>query len=278
MIQTKYLMKQKINSTSEPGYPNIEVKFNRPIELFVDNFIGYDPYKNTFKIFWFRESEVIGKLTSEIIANKDKFDAIITCQEEVLQKCDNAYFMEFGTAWVFDYDIKTEKKFQISHLTGFKEITEGHKLRKKIHYKQNKITNPKDFYISHYGGVIETFDNKQLQETKTPMFNSQFHICIENTKENNYFTEKLIDCLITKTIPIYWGCPNIEKFFDINGFFIAENEKNIIEICNSINENTYQNKILSIEKNFELSQKYITILDRLEIVINRILNTNQKTL
>ena len=268
-------MKQLVNSTSEPGWPNIEVDYNRPIELFVDNFVGYDPTKNTFKIFWFRESEVIGRLTSQIIANRDKFDAIITCQEEVLEKCDNAYFMEFGTSWVFDYDLSNKKKFQISHLTGFKNLTKGHRLRKKVHYKQHKITSPKDFYVSKYGGVNETFDNKQLKESKTPMFDSQFHICIENTKENNYFTEKLIDCLVTKTIPIYWGCDNIGKFFDINGFFIVEGVDDIVNICNTLDEDTYQKKLISINKNFELSQKYITIVDRLEDVIKQILIENK---
>jgi hypothetical protein len=37
---------------------------------------------------------------------------------------------------------------------------------------------------------------------------------VESSSETEIFTERLIDCLVTKTIPIYWGCPNISDFFD----------------------------------------------------------------
>ena len=264
-------MKQRINSTSEPGWPNIEVEFDKPIELFVDNFAGYNPDKNIFKILWIKESEAISKFITNAIEHHKKFDALITYDEEVLNKCDNAHFMEFGTAWVHNFDLSKTKKFQISHLTGFKEYTEGHLLRKKVHYKQNRIKTPKDFYISQHGGVENTFNNKYLSDTKDPLFESQFHICIENSKQKNFFTEKLIDCLITKTVPVFWGCENINKFFDTRGFFIANNLEDIVNICNSLTENSYQEKIEFIEKNFELSQKYITILDRFENIINKII-------
>jgi len=267
-------MKQLVNSTSEPGWPNLEIEFNRPIELFVDNFVGYDPNKNSFKILWVKESEEISKFKSHAIENHEKFDAVITYDEDVMNQCDNAYFMEFGTAWVFDYDNSTDKKFQISHLTGFKEMTEGHRLRKKLYYKQSKIKNPIDFYVSKHGGVENSFNSKILGESKNPLFDSQFHVCIENSKQKNFFTEKLIDCFVTKTIPIYWGCENIENFFDTNGFFVAKDFNDIIEICNSLDENTYQEKMVYLDKNFELSQKYITILDRLEHTINEIITHN----
>ena len=41
----------------------------------------------------------------------------------------------------------------------------------------------------------------------------QYSIACENNHVNNYFTEKLIDCFLSWTIPIYYGCPNITDFF-----------------------------------------------------------------
>ena len=29
----------------------------------------------------------------------------------------------------------------------------------------------------------------------------------------NYFSEKFTDCILSWTIPIYYGCPNIDKYF-----------------------------------------------------------------
>ena len=205
------------------------------------------------------------------LANKDKFDVILTYDDEILDKCDNAHMMFFGTSWVHDYQF-VDKKFQVSHLTGHKNYTTGHKIRQKVHYKQDKITIPKDFYISQYGGVENFADNKVLQHSKFPLFDSQFHICIENSQQANCFTEKLIDCFVTKTIPIYYGAPNIEKYFDISGMFIVNSFEDIIEVCNSLTDEDYSKRLEYVDKNFELAQKYIIIVDNLKEVITEILN------
>jgi hypothetical protein len=264
-------MKQLVVSNIDSNWPNIEIEYHKPIELFIDSLFGYDSNKNSFKVLWVKESEAISHFKSIAIANKDKFDAILTFDEEILERCNNAHLMLFGTAWVHDYKF-TEKKFQISHLTGGKNYTVGHKLRHKVHYKQNKISTPKEFYISQYGGVENFENNKILENDKSPLFDSQFHICIENAQSANYFTEKLIDCFVTKTIPIYFGAPNIEKYFDLNGILVANNFDEILNLCNSLTEKDYKSRELSIEKNFELAQKYITIVDRLQKKINYILN------
>ena len=61
---------------------------------------------------------------------------------------------------------------------------------------------------SHSNEGLKIFeDNKKISHSKdkTELFiDSMFHIAIENNKAINYFTEKLIDCFVSKTIPIYW--------------------------------------------------------------------------
>jgi len=264
-------MKQLINSNIDPNWPNIEIEYNKPIELFIDSLNGYNSNKNSFKILWVKEMEAISHFKNIALENKNNFDAILTYDQELLDKCDNAHLMLFGTAWVHDY-IPNLKKFQVSHLTGHKNYTIGHQLRHKIHYKQNKINIPTDFYISQYGGVENFADNKILGESKTPLFDSQFHICIENSKQSNCFTEKLMDCFVTKTIPIYYGAPNIQEYFDIKGFFVADTFDDIIRICNSLTEEDYNSRLSYVEKNFELAKKYINIVDNLKQKIIEITN------
>ena len=43
--------------------------------------------------------------------------------------------------------------------------------------------------------------------------NYSYSIAIENNCINNYFSEKFTDCILAWTIPIYYGCPNIGKYF-----------------------------------------------------------------
>jgi len=43
--------------------------------------------------------------------------------------------------------------------------------------------------------------------------NYSYSIAIENCCLKNYFSEKFTDCILAWTIPIYYGCPNINEYF-----------------------------------------------------------------
>jgi hypothetical protein len=265
-------MKQILYSTTDNTWPEIEIEFERPVRLFVDTVENVEIFSDTFNILWVKEVEEISRFKQTAISYAKLFDAIITYDEEILQNCPNAWFMAFGTAWVWDYDLTTQKKFQVSHLTGFKEITYGHRLRKEIYFRQPEIQIPTDFYISRHGGVPNLYGNKVLGDTKTPMFNSMFHLCIENTAQKNCFTEKIIDCLITKTIPVYYGCSNICDFFDTKGFFIVQSADEAITTVNNLRVEDYFDRLDSVQRNYFAAKPYMTLLDRLKQVVDNILS------
>ena len=84
-----------------------------------------------------------------------------------------------------------------------------------------------------------------------------FHIAIENSKINNYFSEKLLDCFATSTVPVYWGCPNIGEFFNTDGMILFNNpqEVNIDDIILHANE-IYESKKEAIKDNYERVKKF----------------------
>lgn len=43
-----------------------------------------------------------------------------------------------------------------------------------------------------------------------------FSVCIENTQSNHYFSEKIINPLLSNTTPVYLGCDNIDTYFPNN--------------------------------------------------------------
>jgi hypothetical protein len=57
-----------------------------------------------------------------------------------------------------------------------------------------------------------------------------FSICIENSNNSGYHTEKIIDAFLSKTIPIYWGCSNIGDFYDTDGIIQVNNADEIIKV------------------------------------------------
>ena len=80
-----------------------------------------------------------------------------------------------------------------------------------------------------------------LNKKKDGLVDYKFSICIENANEKNWISEKFFDCVLTNTIPIYFGCSNIKEFFPEEGYFLLNNITNIDEVKNllkNIDENS----------------------------------------
>jgi hypothetical protein len=45
-----------------------------------------------------------------------------------------------------------------------------------------------------------------------------YSLAIENYSGPDYWTEKLADCFLSWTIPIYYGCTNLEDYFPADSF------------------------------------------------------------
>ena len=98
----------------------------------------------------------------------------------------------------------------------------------------------------------------------------RFSIIIENSIEDLYFTEKLLDCFLSGTIPIYVGCKKVLEFFDENGIVFFDGDEDLPEILSSLNEVFYNSKLDSIQRNFEVAKNYI----HPERFINDFINNN----
>lgn len=199
------------------------------------------------------------------------YDLILTWDEKILKKCSNSKMFYCGMTWIREEDVQRvieQKRFEISTLCTSKDTTINHKMRKKLWYRQLEIKNvPNVFWNSSQNPMQVANNNPFLGSNpheKIDMFFSQYHIAIENSCMNNYFSEKLMDCFMTETIPIYIGCPNVDKFFNIDGIIVAKNENDVIKICNSLDIDFYESKIASIKENKQLCQQYcVDFTDRI---------------
>ena len=85
-----------------------------------------------------------------------------------------------------------------------------------------------------------------------------FQIAIENAKRNNYFADKIYDCFVTGTVPIYWGAPNVGDFFDERGILAFETPEELKDILLSLSEEKYHSMFEYVKNNFEAVQKYLS--------------------
>jgi hypothetical protein len=88
-----------------------------------------------------------------------------------------------------------------------------------------------------------------------------FSLTIENTQEDYYFTEKLIDCFMTGTVPIYWGCSSIGKFFNTDGMITFDNVNDLVDIIEGLSFEKYNYMKDAIKDNFEKAKEFLIAED-----------------
>lgn len=234
------------------------------------------------------EPEVIAQNQTLIIQNQHLYERIYTFNEHVYAHCSNAYFYVYGTTWITPVLYRTidvnRKQWAASNLAGSKLFpnARGHAFRQSIHYNQRVIRECVQIPITFFRSSAQRPIIKELGEQnpllvdKPDLFlDFQFAIVIENSRQNNYFTEKLMDCLLTKTIPIYYGCPNIANFFDVTGWIILEDEsvESLMQKISTLKRDHYNNFSITIAKNFESALKYVDFAENLLCANNSTIDT-----
>lgn len=264
------------------GYPWIspeQFSFSRPIEI----------YCNTVEVSSSRLPKFLCLITEpknirDLIPSADnaniirfhrRFSRVLTHDSELMSSCRNAVFMPLGSSYIHPDDRRgvEPKQFGVSFVCGSKRLLEGHHLRQRLWLRQQEIRIPHEFWISSRDPIPPVDRNPCLPEVssaKSRVFRWQFHICVENCRIDNYFSEKLIDCLVTGTVPIYRGCPNIADFFDPRGMMFFQTEDEAINICNSLDESVFESMRPFIEVNRILAAEYARpVAERMQQVIQR---------
>ena len=109
-----------------------------------------------------------------------------------------------------------------------------------------------------YGDKIDLFGNgspNPIDNKEDALEDYMFSIVIENINDKNYFTEKLIDPLLVGTIPVYWGCSNINEFIDERGI-IRFDMDSFDDVLETLNEETYNNMLKYAKINLEKAKAY----------------------
>ncbi len=124
-----------------------------------------------------------------------------------------------------------EKQKNISVITSRLNMMPGHLKRLKF----------LDALRSRYGDKIDYFGKgvRFIDDKAEAILPYKFHICLENSPEKNYWTEKFADPLLGFAVPIYFGDKSIFDYFDKNAFYfidIGEPDK-AFEIIDKILDN-----------------------------------------
>ena len=159
-----------------------------------------------------------------------------------------------------------KKSKLLSSVTSMKQHTKGAKQRVKFLQEFcNKYPDTIDVYGGwwdnslgkSYQGELAWFRSKHDTNDNTKYVGHKeyrYSLCFENSHIDNYFSEKFTDCLLSWTIPIYWGCTNIGKYFPKDCYYEIDifDEKSMETVIEIINKPITEKNIEALRQAREL--------------------------
>lgn len=186
----------------------------------------------------------------------NQFKNIITCREDI--KHNNLIkFHDLGI-WYFNKNFEALKNLEIKAKTKKISIVCSDLTWLPGHKKRFAFVNQ---LIGHFKDQIDVYGKgfNFIEDKFDALYPYEYSIAIENNSLKNYFTEKIFECYLTHTVPVYYGCTNIKDYFSENSFLNID----IADLKSSIN---------TIEKIIEEKTIYKNFLPYLLIEKDKVLN------
>ena len=233
-------------------YDSFPEKFgssDKEVKFYVDNNVYYldntDMGATNAVALMVEPRAIIPGTYTWIEENWQKFRYVFTFDSALL-KLPNAKLLIYGQITAeFPSDEKTKS---ISMVASNKDFCEGHRSRQWV---ASILSDRIDTYGRFNGGGY-CDDRDYLGAYK-------FNVAMENCSDGHYFTEKICNCLASRTVPIYWGCPHIHEYFDMDGIIYCQTPAEVIEAVDRILNDPageYSKRSLAIERNLQTVQKY----------------------
>jgi hypothetical protein len=224
---------------------------NSKISVYIDSdlTIALNDKDDKIKFLWLLESPEFNGGAIEIVKNnikliEDTFEAVFTYSDE-LSSLSNKFHKVFATnSWIKQPKVYDKSKL-ISMITSNKVWVEQQEYRVDFAEKNKSI-------IDIYGRGF-----KEIEDKEQGLQDYMFSVCIENITYDSYFTEKILDCFATGTIPIYKGTKKILDYYDGNGIIFLDDLSDLSDLTSEL----YFSKIQSIRRNFITVNQYMLIDD-----------------
>jgi len=210
--------------------------------FYIDNTIneGINDKRQGLKYLWLLESKYIKPgLVESIIEHKEiienTYDLIFTHDQRLLDLGDQYKWVPAQGFWIKEPKIYDKTKM-ISMISSNKKMCEGHLKRLE--------------WVEMIGDQVDLYGRgfNEIELKEEGLCDYMFSVAIENGEYNTYFTEKLLDCFATGTIPVYLGAPDIGNHFNMDGIIILSDEFDI-------SEEIYYDKMDAIKDNLERAKK-----------------------
>jgi len=128
-------------------------------------------------------------------------------------------------------------------------------------------------YFNHYGkgnfSQFMTHYRGEIENKADGLFPYKYTYAAENCQEENYFTEKIIDAILSECLCFYWGCPKLHEHIDPRTFIyldLNDYNKSLLIVQKAILDCEWEQRIdaIRVEKQRILDKMSILpVLDRM---------------
>lgn len=194
---------------------------------------------------------MIGDAYDYVLTHYKQFKYIFTHDSQLL-RLPNAKMLNWADVWL---TTDSEKDMGISLCTSPKDWC-------PLHHARLELYN----YFKEHGGVdcfYGDWNNSEIPNIKPEDYleHYKFSIIIENDIDDFWFTEKILNCFSTKTVPIYVGARKIDEIFNGGGIIHADNCQDVIHIIEHLihdEEILYEMMKNAIDDNFKRVEPWKT--------------------
>ncbi len=184
----------------------------------------------------------------------NRFAMVLTHDARLLERGFPYRELVFGTNWLGDDSLERRdyNKIRLVSMIGahHQNPVAGHVLRNEV---IARLANRSG--VDRFGKGVKWIDSKM-----DGLADYAFSIAMENCSRDAYFSEKIIDCLLTETVPIYYGCDGIHRYFDKRGLISFQSVDELESILDSLSWQRYEQMRPFVLQNRDraISQKWAT--------------------
>jgi hypothetical protein len=237
----------------EPKYVEW-VRHGAPISMYIDGGIKVKVNSDTQNYGWLSESRTIIGSTytwarENIPTLKSNFIKVFTHDAELAKISDIFQLTQTGGRSRMEFGDIYPKTKLVSMIASNKVMCEEHVFRQNV--------------IKKYKGKCDHFGRgfNEIADKKDGLKDYCFSFALENGTYPNMYSEKITDCFMTGTIPIYYGIDNIGDYFNTDGIIRLTDDFKVEDLSFDL----YHSKLDAIKDNFErglnilLSEDFIYI-------------------
>lgn len=215
-----------------------------PISVHVDHGIFYptNPSKKNYAMICEGTKiipHIVNKVKQNIKVLEQHYELIFTHDVSLLNISNKmALIPPASVPWILEKDRKIYKKTKlISMIASTKKMCDEHAYR--------------DYVANIHANKLDLFGRgrpRELQNKIDGIKDYYFSIAMENNVYNNGYSEKISDCFVVGTIPIYYGPPVVYEMFNPEGV-IDLKDFDISEISPKL----YHSKFDAVKENFKIA-------------------------